>query len=765
MNKRVFRDIKSNFGRYFALFILTMIAVGMFVGFISGTNSAKDTFSDYLKDNNLEDGYFTLDGPLDEGIKGDVEELGVDVYPSLYADKDNEDGSTVRIFNERTSCNIPYVGEGILPQNEDEIFLDQLYAKEKKLKIGNSISIGGKSYKISGTGAFPDYTISLETPSQMLADRSEFGVAMVSEDAFKDINEGDISYNYAFIFKDNLTEDEKKEKVRDIVKTLACVSMIENYGKLDQAFEKMSNASGINAYSYTESNKRISGVIPKMDSNKSMATMFVGVVVIIIAFLYVIFSKQVIQQECSVLGTLIALGIRKTGIIISYLIAPCLITLLGSVVGVILGMKVLYVLPINSLSGYYSIPECSVNVGNEILVISILLPCLLIGIINTVSLIKNLNRKPLQLIRKDLKKNRGAKNSHFNAGSFDLRFRVRMFMRSIGVYVLLFVGILLGGLLMMFGVGMSSSFDRYIDEQSENALVKYQYAVSDEYKVSTDEAEEATVSSFDYYSDVLKQSYSITGVGVSDNSQFFKNFPKLQYKEIAISDAASKKFNINKNDQIELQNTATGEKESYKVVEILNYNLGLCIFTDKKEMNNILRKEKDYHNYYFSNKELDIPEDNLVSKLTVDDYVSNGKVMKNAMKSMIMMFPAVAVIVYLIIMYILIKLIISQNEIGISMLKIFGFTEKEIRKMYTRTNLIVTVLIILISLPLQYSLMVAVWPACIKTIPGYIGFVMGWKSILLVAGVGLACYLIANFTSLRRVKNVPMVMALKNQDS
>ena len=48
MNKRVFRDIKSNIGRYLALFILTVVALGMYVGFISGTDSAKTTFEKYL---------------------------------------------------------------------------------------------------------------------------------------------------------------------------------------------------------------------------------------------------------------------------------------------------------------------------------------------------------------------------------------------------------------------------------------------------------------------------------------------------------------------------------------------------------------------------------------------------------------------------------------------------------------------------------------------------------------------------------------------
>ena len=76
MNKRVFRDI----GRYLALFILTVVALGMYVGFISGTDSAKTTFEKYLRDNNVEDGYVTLEGKIDNRIKKDVESLGIKFY-------------------------------------------------------------------------------------------------------------------------------------------------------------------------------------------------------------------------------------------------------------------------------------------------------------------------------------------------------------------------------------------------------------------------------------------------------------------------------------------------------------------------------------------------------------------------------------------------------------------------------------------------------------------------------------------------------------
>lgn len=765
MYKRIFREIQENWTRYLALVVMTIIAVGMYVGFLCGTNSSKNAFTEYQEDNKLEDGYLTLNGKLDDGICEDIEKLDVSVYDNLYADLTSGEEVTVRVFNERQDVDLPYVTEGRLPEKVDEIFLDQIFALEQEFAVGDTIEVGAGNYTISGIGAFPDYTISLEDSSQMIADRSTFGVAMLSKKGFEEISKKDIVYNYAVIFgEDSLSESEQKKLMRNIVKTAACVAPIQDYGKLDEAFEKMSNAAEIESYSDTISNKRISAVVAKMESNMSMAQMFVGVVFVIIAFLYMIFTKQTMDQECSVLGTLLALGIKKRDILFSYMLPPCLVTLAGSLLGCVLGAKVLYQLPVRSLESYYSIPKSRLNLDNKTLLAAIFVPLILIIVINVVGIVRKLVIKPLKLIKKDIGSKRSSDHSRFNAFSFDFRFKVRVFTQSFGAYLLLLVGVFLGGWLMMFGIGMSSSFDSYIKDQDTKAVSEYQYMVSGQYEVDVADSETATVGNFDYYSENLGQTYSITGIGVGKDSHYFSDLKETAFGEIIISDAAAKKFNISVGDIITLENSSTGIDEKYTVADITSYNMGLAVFMNQREMNNIFRKHVDYFNYYFSDTELDIPEKYLVSVVTKDSLVANGVILKNVMKSMIIMFPVIAVIIYLIMMYLLVNMVLSKNETGISMLKIFGFADKEIRRMYIRANTIVVILLVLITLPIQTMLMVSIWPACISTIPGFLDFVMSLKDFVVIIMTGIICYLVSSLFSMYKIRKVSMVIALKNQD-
>lgn len=765
MYKRIIREILENWIRYLVLAVMTIIAVGMYIGFLCGTSSSEAAFTDYQIENKLEDGYFTLDGELDENIRKDIEKLDVDVYDNLYADLVSEKNDTVRVFDERKDVDLPYTAEGTLPEETNQIFLDQIFASEQQLAVGDNIVLSNVEYTVSGVGAFPDYTISLEEPSQMIADRSTFGVAMVSKKGFSGIDEKDISYNYSVMFKDDsLTESDQKDLMREIIKTAACVAPIQNYGKLDEAFDKMSNAANIEEYTNTISNKRISPVVAKMESNMEMAKMFVGIIFVIIAFLYMIFIKQTMNQECSVLGTLMALGIKKRDILLSYMIPPCIVTFAGSLIGCALGSKVLYQLPINSLESYYSIPKSSLNLDINTLIIAILAPLLLIVVINTIGIVRKLSIKPLKLIRKDIGTKHSSDHSRFNGFSFDFRFRLRVFTQSMGAYFLLLVGIFLGGWLMMFGIGMYSSFDAYIKSQETEAVSEYQYMVSEQYKVDEPDAESATVGNFDYYSSTLGQTYSLTGVGVCKNSKYFSDIKNTAFGEIVISDAVAKKFGIKAGDVIKLENSSTGIGDSYTVVDITSYNMGLAVFMKQTEMNNIFRKHVDYFNYYFSDTKQDIPEEYLISEVTKDSLVANGVILKDVMQSMIIMFPIMAVVVYLIMMYLLINMILSQNEAGISMFKIFGYTDKEISRMYIRVNTIVVILLILITLPLQTMLMVSIWPACIATIPGFLDFVMGPKGFVIIIATGIICYMVSSLCSVYKIRKVSMAIMLKNQD-
>lgn len=114
--------------------------------------------------------------------------------------------------------------------------------------------------------------------------------------------------------------------------------------------------------------------------------------------------------------------------------------------------------------------------------------------------------------------------------------------------------------------------------------------------------------------------------------------------------------------------------------------------------------------------------------------------------------------------YLLAKIIIEKNENSISMVKILGFENGEIAKLYIAPTAIVVTLFALISFVIGYYLMVWVFHAFILQMDGYLGFWMSRGSMILSVLYLLIGYAFVSVIDFIRIRKIPMDIALKNVD-
>jgi putative ABC transport system permease protein len=765
INKRLKRDLRNNLGRYSALFVLIVIAVSIAVGYFEGIDSSMYVFDSYCKENHLEDGYIVTDALISKNIEEQVNKLGVDLYTNFYTDQAVNKDTTLRVFEEREFIDKPRIVTGKLPQKDYEMVLDQIFAKKHGLKVGDIVSVGDLTFKISGLASFPDYTISLKSLSDMLADRKSFGVAIVGKDAFGKIAKGNTVFNYGYYFRNrNLNTSKCKQLSYDVLKAVACSPKITNYSSMISYFKNKAGDAKLIEFSSILNNGRISTVHGKMETNKKMTVFFVVVMFVIIAFIFSISSIHSINEESPMIGTLLASGYLKEELLKHYLITPFFLTAIGSAIGCVLGLTVFISIPLQSMNAYYSLPVMKLIVEPKVLITALVGPVMIINLINIVAIWNKLSISPLRLLHKDLKKERTAKRTKIKCFGFVTRFRIRLFLRSVEVYMIMFIGIFLAGWLMMFGLGMSSSFDNYINTLNNSKISEYQYTLKQPVKLKENTyAEKATLHSFDAYSKSLNKDLNINFYGIDKSSKYFNDLKLPEYGKIVISDTMSKKLSIKIGDKVKFTDSVTGEEYSFVVEGIYKYPYGLAAFMRKDKLNNLLIEEKDYFNSYFTDKKLNIDSANISSIITTESIISSGKFMKDDMQSMIHMFPIIAIIIYVIIMLLLSKMIIDNNDTGISMLKIFGYSEKELRKMYLNLTFFVVVICVLVSLPLQLYLVRECWPSCIDSISGFFEFTMDVNGYVYIVATGILSYLIANFINMRRLQKVSMAVAIKDQ--
>lgn len=122
-----------------------------------------------------------------------------------------------------------------------------------------------------------------------------------------------------------------------------------------------------------------------------------------------------------------------------------------------------------------------------------------------------------------------------------------------------------------------------------------------------------------------------------------------------------------------------------------------------------------------------------------------------------------AILMFVILIYLLSKIIIDKNAQAISMTKILGYTNWEISRLYILSTSIVVVLFLLISLPIESIIMTGLFRAImITSITGWIPLYMDPVIYVKMFVLGFGTYLIVALLESRKIKKVPMDEALKN---
>ena len=218
--RRVFRNLKNNFVRYFALFLLIVMGMYLVVSLIASADTIINGVNEKAKANKLEDGEFEVFERLSKGELSELKDKDIEVEEAFYMDYKLKDKSTIRIYKNRKKINLIDLDEGKLASSENEIVMEKRYATEHNLKIGDKIEIADKNYKIVGIGSVADYDAPFKEISDTSVDSNIFGLGFVSDKEYsilkkeKKFSKAE-EYVYTYLLNDSMTNDELKKYLQN----------------------------------------------------------------------------------------------------------------------------------------------------------------------------------------------------------------------------------------------------------------------------------------------------------------------------------------------------------------------------------------------------------------------------------------------------------------------------------------------------------------------------------------------------------------------
>lgn len=788
LNKRFKRELTNDIGKYIALMLFLIVTIAFVSGFDVAGDSMIHAYNEGFTKYNIEDGHFILASPITNSLLSDLSENGANVTELFYKNKDLSNEHMVRIYKNRTTVNLPDLMEGKLPDQNDEIAIDRLYAENNELEIGDTLIIDDTSFTICGLVSLSDYTALFKDNNDTMFDANKFTIALVTDKAFDNLDDVGLRYCYAYTFDEELSDSEAQDKSEDILNTLianitgnsqddieseasdmaSILSMLmmmtsdeddDIEGSIEDAVTHfLGEDSEIKEFISRQDNQAINFTGDDFGSDSIFINYFLYVIIIIIAFIFAVTTKNTIEQESMVIGTLRASGYTRKELVIHYITMPVIITIIAAIVGNILGYTLMKYYVADMYYSSYSLPSYVTLWNMDAFVKTTILPAVIVFAVNLFIINKEMKRSPLTFLRGEIKNNNRKRVANLPEWKFLTRFRARIIIQNKSAYLILFCGIFLAVLLLMFGTLFSPLLIHYKESVLSSQISNYQYLLKKASDTKNASAEKFAIANLLNESDEAISIY-----GIEPDSAYFDDIDLPDNEnQIVVSSAYRDKYGLEIGDTIRLSEEFGSNNYIFEVAGFYTYEASLSTYMSLEMFNKAFDYDEDYYNGYFSDTEItDIKYDNIASTITTDDLTVTADQLLDSLGGSFVLFQFFASILFIIVIYLLAKMIVEKNSKSISIMKILGYNDAEVNSLYNTSTAIVTVISMLLSMPLSYLVIGKIWSVMLLRFNGWLPYYVAPHVYPFIFVSGIICYLIVHILQMHKIHKIPMSDALK----
>lgn len=882
--KRLPRELAHNIGRYLGIFLLMAVSIALTSGFLLAAHSISVIIDDMPETYVIEDGRFTTafeatDEQLDAVRDVASDSGGIELYKNHSFDAsfektqgDKTRNCTVRTFEHRTQVDLAAYAQGGEPQAADEVAIDRVFATNNDIAIGDTVKLNGVEFRVVGIMTLADNQALFQSNSDFTVNTLSFGVAEVSSEGFKALeNTGFLpSYTYSYRFVDrDLSVADRVDIEKDMVSALS------------DAHANVTDLTDV------DSNQGIGYAKDDVSGDSAMWTTLLYIIIVIMAFVFVVLTSGTIEEEGAIIGTLLASGYRRRELVAHYLALPCIVGVTAAAVGNAVGFTLMSEPMRNLYYGSYSLPPYYATWSWGVFFQTTVVPVAVLVLVTLVGLLRKMGHTPLQFLRHETSKG-GVKRGFAlpERLSFTARFRLRVFLRNVGNFATLFVGIGFASLLLLFSLAILPTMSHYAENLHNAVVAQHQYSLkaplelegtSDEREAweaadtlqgvegaklsaledAADDVQEKAdalkaaaealqveptleamqkaqdaqdafsksqdalnseldgvaaylgatrdevvdmvdkvsdldlddenvhpVNTVDNGADAIAQAekfavYSlqydrgegngeetIAVYGVQEGSRYWTDMDLGSGKAV-FGGGLVDKFGFKEGEQVELYDkyedetrtlTFTGGDGTWGTKSTMSIYMSLADFND------MFGNDANYFNGYVSDESLALDSRYVASDLTPSDMDAIGGQFTGMMDDMIGMLVGMSVFIFLVFMYLLTKSVIDHSARSISYMKVFGYRDREVSKLYVRSITWCVVASLIVCQPLIIVSLTAIFKAMLLAYSGNIEIYVPLTCILEVIATGFATYLVVALLHVRHIKKVPLALALKNAE-
>lgn len=257
---------------------------------------------------------------------------------------------------------------------------------------------------------------------------------------------------------------------------------------------------------------------------------------------------------------------------------------------------------------------------------------------------------------------------------------------------------------------------------------------------------------------------SVYGIKADSKYAGFSYLPASS-ENILVSEGFLEKYGLSAGDKITLHEKYGEREYTFNVFGTADYAAGLAVFMDKTSFNENFDLDLRFFNGYFSNERLtDLDPEAVSTVITEHDLTVIADQLNDSMGFMFPLMCGFSLALYMLLVYLLSKMIIEKNAQSISMLKILGYTPREISSLYNSATAIAVGVSLIVTIPFSALIMKWLFYYYMHEMSGWVSFYIApwiWPAML---GLGAAAYFIVHLIQTKRLGKIPLAQALKNME-
>ncbi|MBR4608115.1 MAG: ABC transporter permease, partial [Lachnospiraceae bacterium] len=234
--------------------------------------------------------------------------------------------------------------------------------------------------------------------------------------------------------------------------------------------------------------------------------------------------------------------------------------------------------------------------------------------------------------------------------------------------------------------------------------------------------------------------------------------------KIISSDAVAKRYHVGEGEKLVLSDTAEDIDYAFTVDKVVPYSAGLTVFMNIDDMRELFGEDDDYYNAVLSSEKLDIEEGRIYSVTTKEDIDRSSRIFLELMQGLFVLLIGASIAIFCIVMYLMLTVMIDRASTGISLLKVFGYRPREIKKLYLDGNRAVIIVGALISVPVAKAIIDKLFPVFVANAACALHMEFSLLHYAMIFGGILLSYEVINLLLMRKLNRVSQAEVLKNRE-